>query len=442
MDVAVQQQSLTLDAVYGHTEPKQCPAETEEDSSLPKTDGVAESDSTEGTATQPSPPLTPTADLEAQPAVDSQAASQHFTERNEQKLSQHAAEAAVTQQAPDETESEHTPPEDAESVGVLDHDQPAEEARGKPKAPAVDAQSHETELEQTPTEDAESVGVVDQDKQSEEALGKPQAPAADISSDNTKSERPPPEDTESPGLVDNDRQTEDTTTQSSPSVTSTANLHVQHAVDSRADSQHFVARSEEVKPTVDETVLDSESELNQPQSVDQHRLHRELVDSSVDELQAPDITNQRVNDTAMSDVEQSQWTAESDHSVDDDIVQQHEHTEEQPEQLMPDTTEAADDQNDSQQRNVDTDEVAVEQDDSVDQLATSDNVDVHVKHEGTIKTASDEQEVVVAGGKNDASGYLAPVVNLWMALDSWLISCIDSVSSSCVNAVSLFHYIY
>jgi len=368
-DVAAEQPAPVIDAPSGHVEPEQCPSEIDDYLSPTEADEIAESDmQTEGTVT--SPRLSRTADLYARPAVDSEAESRHFAQHNEQVVPRPAAESS----------------------------QPVTDSAVEPQAPAVDASADHFELQQPPPEAAELV-------------------------------------------AEHDQQAEGTTTQPGSSVTPTADQLVQPTTDLHANSQHIVALGEEeITPAADETISDNDSELTRPQSVDQHELHRELADShsdsSEEEFQTSDITDD--HDTAANDVERNQPTAEPDHSgSDDDIVQRHigdERTQEQTEQPMRETNEAASDQrlqSADQQQNVGADEVPVESHGSVDELAPSGNVDLHLKAEGMTKTTTDEQ-VSVADGKDGASVYLAPVVNLLAALDAWLVACIDSVSTYCV----------
>ena len=360
-DVAVDQQAPTVDA---RTEPEQCPAETDDYLSPSDPDSVVKYDQqSEGTATNPL--LTPTADLHTQPAVDSEAESQHFAEHNEHMVPGQAAE--------------------------LSHD------------------------------------VVEQPE-----------PAVDGPSDKTESEQPPPVAAESFRVEEHNQQAEYVSVQSGPSIIPMADLHVQPVVNSEINPQQLAEHDEDLSTMVDETVLDSDSELSEPQSVDQHELHDELTDSyfdsSVDKLQTPD---QRDRDTTANDAQHIQPTVGSDHSVDDDIIQQHiadEHMEEQTGELRPELAESH--QTDSQQHNIDRNQVPVQPDDAVDEWSPSDNLDVHLTHEGMIENTMDEH-VTVPSSKDSATGYLAPVIYMWAATDAWLKMCIDSVSSSkCVSSVT------
>jgi len=173
--------------------------------------------------------------------------------------------------------------------------------------------------------------------------------------------------------------------------------------------------------------------------VDQHELHHELADSrSTNNLRTSD---EHVHDAVASSVDRSQPTVGADSSVDDDdIIQRHianERTEEETEHTEPESTEAVGDASESQQRSVDTDEVTLPPDDSVDELTPSDNLGVHLKHEDVVKTMSDDH-ITVPTSKHSDNDHLAPIVNMWAAVDAWLKMCIDSVSSKRVE----FHYVY
>ena len=326
---------------------------------------------------QPSPPLASTADLHAQSTVDSEADTDHSADNSQQEVPGKAAEL-----------SEH-----------------AAEAAVKHPASAVDAPF-----------------------------------------DQSVSEEPPLEVEESLGVPEHDQEVEDVTTQSSATITtSIEDPHVQPAADSKAGSHHLVAHGEEETTMVDETLLDDDVKLSQSQS----ELHREPVDSHFNsfreelEQQTSDGTDRPDNNIATKDEEQTQPMVESDRSISDDIIQQHiidEQTEKQTKQQMQETAEVAIDQSDSQLPSVDRDEFFIELDNSVDEPALYDDADKHLKPESTIKTTLDEQPTA-AGSKDNASGYLASVVNMWAAVDVWLIRCIDNVSSKCVHFF-MFHSVF
>jgi len=220
------------------------------------------------------------------------------------------------------------------------------------------------------------------------------------------------------------QQTDDTLTHAG----NAADQHDELAVDPQAGSEN--------QRVVDEPVSDIVREPSQHQSVEHRELHAESTDSRSD---GSDATAQHDHYHSVNDAEQSRPAAESDDDDDDDDVdEQHlsaEHREEQSEQPgVPRTSEPANDQDDSQQHNVNTDEVLDDPGDSANKPQSSDNAEVQLNRadsEDVAATTSDEQ-VTADGDESSVSSYFAPVVNLWTALDAWLMMSIDSVSSKCL----------
>ena len=237
----------------------------------------------------------------------------------------------------------------------------------------------------------------------------------------------------SPAETEHRQQIEDTLTESIVPVINAVDEQGQPAVDSEAGSRH-----QRVMPAVDESVSDDDSELSHHESVSDHI---ESVDSRSDHStdrspQASDSTVQHDDYHAVNEAEQSQLAAAAD--VKRSFVG--EPTEEQNEQLMPGTIEPADDQGDSEQHIVSTDEVLNEPDVSADQVSTSEDIDVQLNSadsEDVTETTSDERFKTV-DDEHSVVGYLAPLVNLWAAVDAGLMTCIDSVSGKCVSEYTVY----
>jgi len=375
---------------------------------------------------------------------------------------------------------------------VLQAPQSHEHAAVEPQAPVEDAPSSETGVE---TESAVKLSPAETEhhQQAESSPNQSSVPvdtvveqgqAVDFQDNSQDQQARPPE-------TQHNQQAESDRTQYSVPVNA-ADEEGQPVVDSQAVSQNQQARP----AASDEPVSDSDSTLGQHQSVNDRELQDESVDSHSDSLPLREVSDSTVEHDhyhPVNDAEQSRPTVESNplaaaaedddadvkhteeqseqqmsettetednndvkqhleggqteeqieqqmpgttESEDDDVKQHLEggQTEGQSEQLMPGTTEPANDENDSEQHNVHTDEVADEPDDSVDTLPTSDNIEMQLNREdleGKTETTLDEQ-FTAAADKGSVDGYLAPLVNLWAAVDTRLIICIDSVSSNCV----------
>ena len=323
-------------------------------------------------------------------------------------------------------------------------------------------------------------------------------------------------------------------TRPSPPVSSSAGEESQAAVDSEANSRHFVEEDQQAMPAVDETVSDSDAGSTQHQSVDHHELHTESVDSHSDRptdkppQQADSTDKQPVKDTDQSqpavdsepladaaddaelhtesmdsrsdrstdkppqladstdkqpvkDADQSQPAVDSEplaaaaddelhtESVDSHSDRSADSADKQSvndaEQSQPvvdsepladaddgdDANAAADDDeydanddddaaaaaaaaaadpDDSWQGDVNVDEVRDIPDNFSDKQASSENVEMPSSRAG-FEGVTDDQ-LTAAGNKGTVDGYLAPLVNLWAAVDAWMMTCIDSVSSKCV----------
>jgi len=251
-----------------------------------------------------------------------------------------------------------------------------------------------------------------------------------------------PDEKSSPIGTQLNQQTESTPTHDAKSAKN------QHDTKSAKNQQDKPAVDPQAEPEnqhiVDKPVLDVDKVPSPHQSVD----HRELPVGSVDSRsdgsvdrpsQETDTTAQHNQYSSANDAEQSQPAAESD-PVDalDDDDEKHlsdEHKEEQREQpSMPRITEPANDQDDSQQLNVDTEKVLDEPSDVANRLPSSDNIEMQLNRadsEDMAATSSYEQHTT-DGDKASADGFFAPVVSLLAALDAWLLTCIDTVSSKCM----------
>lgn len=328
-------------------------------------------------------------------------------------------------------------------------------------------QSSEANSSQTATE---AVIPPEQAAQSSEpaaeAAAQPQAADVDVSSSQTGAETEPVQPLAEPavkvsvpeadGVNEQNKQAENTEAESNPPAVNAADQQSQPTVDSQANSQHSVEQNQQVIPAVDELVSDSDHKLTQDTPISHREVDTEVTDSDSDSFDKPDSSDKPPQMSAStgqhdlfnpaSDAELSQPAAESAlPASEDDVDHQQlagENTEEQTEQLMTTATEPTSDVDNSQQQNVDYVDKVV---DKPDELVISGDVKMQLHSEdseGLSESVSDEQFTAADDDKGSVGGYLAPLVNLWAAVDAWLMTCIDSVSSKCVISFYFYSFLY
>jgi len=210
----------------------------------------------------------------------------------------------------------------------------------------------------------------------------------------------------------------------SPIADDTVSEHRESDTVNAADDSSLVAD----EPVSDDMPQHRPDDLRDPdtESVDSH--------SADKPLHVSDSTEEHRHYQPVNDDEQTPPAVESGPAAtQDDAVKQHlaEDTEEKGEWLTPSASQHSATEDDSQQGDVDTDRNTDEPDDSDVKRPTSEDVEMQLNREDS-GDMMDEQ-LTVADDTAAGGGYLMPVISLWAPVDTWLITCINSVSSKCVK---------